>query len=391
MYYLSEPGVQCALGSNAQELRTKLVTGREPVPLPAEYFTSVGSRWVAQAQSNLAPLTNTLSSFDCRNNRLAASALEQIQADIDTAINKFGRSRIGVVMATSTSGISSTEEATKYLHDHQRYPIGYHAKQGVLAGLAEFVSEYLGTTGPSFTLSTACASSASAILSARRLLSLDLCDVVVVGGSDSLCEMTLQGFASLEALSSGCCKPFCNGRDGINLGEAAAIFLLGREPTDVALLGGAASADAHHISAPHPEGEGAFQAMSDALLDANLAPTDIDYLNLHGTGTIQNDKMESKAVNKLFGDQMLCSSTKSMTGHTLGTSGTLELSICYLLLTQTGSWRMPPSLYTELWDESLAPLRLTTTGADRQPERCLSNSFAFGGNNVSLIVGRSNA
>jgi 3-oxoacyl-[acyl-carrier-protein] synthase-1 len=205
--------------------------------------------------------------------------------------------------------------------------------------------------------------------------------------------MTLQGFAALEALSSDYCKPFSRYRDGINLGEAAAFFLLSREPGEVALLGGAASSDAHHISAPHPEGAGAYRAMSDALADAGLSTADADYLNLHGTGTVQNDAMESKAVNKLFGNQLPCSSSKSMTGHTLGASGALELSICWLLLTQAANWRLPPSLYIEQRDESLTPIRLTSisdTGA-RRPRYCLSNSFAFGGSNVSLLIGRTDA
>ena len=390
MYYLSEPAVHCTLGRNAQELRATLVTAGAAVPAPKQLFTCQGDRWVAAVQGELAPLPSALADFDCRNNRLAASALSQLQDRLDKAITRYGRARIGVVMGTSTTGIAQSEAAVRAVLNDENYPPGYHAIQGVLGGLGEFVAEWLGSTGPIYTLSTACTSSSNAMLSARRLLRLELCDLVVVGGVDSLCEMTLQGFASLEALSRSFCKPFASDREGINLGEAAAIFLLSREPGEVALLGGAASSDAHHISAPHPGGAGAFQAMSDALADAALQPEDIDYLNLHGTGTAQNDSMEAKAVYRLFGARLPCSSSKSMTGHTLGASGVLELAICWLLLTQQFNWRLPPSLYTGQRDKPLAPIQLTGTTAPPavRPQRCLSNSFAFGGNNVALITGR---
>ena len=133
--------------------------------------------------------------------------------------------------------------------------------------------------------------------------------------------------------------------------------------------------------------------MSGALADAGLEAASIDYLNLHGSGTVQNDSMESRAVSWLFGDQLSCSSSKSMTGHTLGASGALELAICWLLLTQASGWRFPPSLYAERQDASLAPIRLTGTNdsGSRRPRYCLSNSFAFGGSNVSLVIGRDHA
>lgn len=393
MYYLSKPGIHCALGNNAQDVRQALVVNGQPAPNPTEIFQKQNNRWVAQAKADLMELPTALRNFDCRNNRLAASALEQIRPEVELAISRYGRSRVAVVMGTSTTGIAQSETAVRAIMQEGQYPPGYHAIQGVLGGLGEFISAYLGTTGPCYTLSTACASSASAMLSARRLLRLGLCDAVVVGGADSLCQMTQQGFASLDALSNNFCKPFSCNRDGINLGEAAAIFLLSREPGEVVLLGGAASSDAHHISAPDPDGGGAYRAMSEALTDAELAAADIGYLNLHGTGTVQNDSMESKAVNKLFGSQLPCSSSKSMTGHTLGASGALELSICWLLLTQVSNWRFPPALYTEEWDSSLASIRPTDNleSGQQRPRYCQSNSFAFGGSNVSLILGRVDA
>lgn len=393
MFYLNDVGLLCTLGTGVEEVRAALVVHGREVPDPQELFGLHRERRVGLVRENLPALDGALSRFDCRNNRLAVAALEQIRPALDDALERYGEHRVAVVMGTSTSGIAASEGALKAVLETSDYPPDYHAVQGVLGGLGEFVCAYLGTSGPVSTVSTACSSSANAILSGKRLLELDLCDAVVVGGVDSLCEMTLQGFGALEALSDDLNTPFASGRDGINIGEAAAIFLMTREPTGVALLGGAASSDAHHISAPHPEGEGAYRAMQQALKIAGLMPANIDYLNAHGTGTVQNDAMESKAINRLFGAQTPCGSTKALTGHTLGACGALELAFCWLLLTQRDGWRLPPSLYTDRHDPELAPVRLT--GSDDHgtvpPQCCMSNSFAFGGSNVSLIVGAIDA
>ena len=374
-------------------LRDKLVINGRPDPRPENIFQQREKRYVANVASAGQSLPAAQAHSDCRNNRLAATALEQIRSVVDLAIDTYGASRVAVVLGTSTSGIEATESAIQSLAKNDQYTSGYDAIQGVFSGLSDFVSSYLGTTGPTFTISTACSSSSNAILSARRLLRLGLCDAVVTGGVDSHCDLTFRGFASLEALSASYCKPFAHDRDGINLGEAAAIFLLSREPREVALFGGSATSDAHHISAPDPTGDGAYAAMSGALLDAGLQPADISYLNLHGTGTELNDAMESSAVNRLFGSHLSCSSTKSMTGHTLGASGALELAICWLLLTQKSNWRTPPMLYQEKQDKSLASINLSGQSATSmtRPRYCVSNSFAFGGSNVSLLVGRTGA
>jgi 3-oxoacyl-[acyl-carrier-protein] synthase-1 len=259
----------------------------------------------------------------------------------------------------------------------------------MLGGLGDFVAQYLGLSGPAYTLSTACSSSANAALSARRLLLAGLADAVVFGGVDSLCEMTLQGFDSLEAQSAENNKPMSVERDGINIGEAAAIFLMSSEPTGPVLIGGCGSSDAHHISAPQPDGDGAYAAMAGALADAGLSPDQIDYINLHGTATQQNDSMESKAISRLFPKQIPCSSTKSLTGHTLGAAGALELGFCWLLLQANAHVRLPPALYRNDIDPELAPLSLADEKpVHNLPDYCLSNSFAFGGSNVSLIIGR---
>lgn len=398
MPYLNDMGILCTLGCSAQEVRHSLVTRDVAVPAPESLMQECYGALSGVVDRELPPLPLALAAYECRNNRLAAAALEQMRPALDAAIARYSNSRIAVVMGTSTSGIVESEKAVRALAQGEDYPSQYHAVQGILGGLGDFVAQYLHVSGPVSTLSTACSSSANAVLSARRLLALGVCDAVVVGGVDSLCEMTVGGFGSLAASSSGLCKPFSKHRDGINIGEAAAVFLVTNEPDfmqegavpgTVQILGGAATSDAHHISAPHPEGEGAFAAMQRALVDAKLPSSRIDYLNVHGTGTLLNDAMESKAIHRLFGAQVPCSSTKSMTGHTLGASGAVELAFCWLLLTQPDNWRLPPSLYAKERDEGLAAIRHAGDNeyGEQAPRYCMSNSFAFGGSNVSLIIG----
>ena len=389
MYYLNDLGVLCTLGIDKKQIVDTLLTRDRDIPLQEKLFSSRGDQYVGSIHAILPELPSRLERFDCRNNRLALAALEQLRPALDEAITRYGKSRIGVVMGTSTSGIAATEEAVRAIALRGVYPPGYHAIRGGLGGLGEFVGAYLGAAGPVSTVSTACSSSGNAVLSARRLLNLGLCDAVVVGGVDSLCELTLQGFGALEALSSGYCKPLTADRDGINIGEAAAIFLLSREPHGARLMGGAASSDAYHISAPHPQGEGAFQAMQGALLNGAISASEVDYLNLHGTGTPHNDSMECAAVARLFGGNTPCSSTKALTGHTLGAASALELALCWLLLNHRTHWRLPPALHTGEIDPQLATVRLAGVGDDLacRPTICMSNSFAFGGSNVSLLIG----
>lgn len=389
MFYLNDVGVLCTLGRDKAQIVDALLTRGRDIPEQVNLLSPQSGQQVGRIHASLPELPSSLERFDCRNNRLALAALEQLRPAFDTTVARYGTNRIGVVMGTSTSGIAATEVAVRTIAQQGKYPPGYHAIRGALGGLGEFVAACLGTTGPVSTVSTACSSSGNAILSARRLLSLGLCDAVVVGGVDSLCELTLQGFGALDALSSGYSKPLTAGRDGINIGEAAAIFLLSTEPYGARLMGGAASSDAYHISAPHPQGNGALQAMQGALRDGAVAASEVDYLNLHGTGTPHNDSMECAAVARLFGDNTPCSSTKALTGHALGAASALELALCWLLLKHEAHWRLPPALHTDEFDPQLAAVRLAGKADDfaLRPRVCMSNSFAFGGSNVSLLVG----
>jgi 3-oxoacyl-[acyl-carrier-protein] synthase-1 len=262
-------------------------------------------------------------------------------------------------------------------------------------GLAEFVARSLGLTGPAYTIATACSSSGKALAAAARLIRAGFADAALVGGVDSLCKMTVQGFAALEALSHGLCNPFSRNRDGINIGEAAAIFLLAPQPAAVRLAGTGETSDAHHVSAPDPTGKGAASAMAAALRHAGLTPADIAYLNLHGTATPLNDAMEGRAIHAIFGGATPCSSTKALTGHTLGAAGACEAAFLWLTLNtryNPENW-LPPHICDGEADPDIPTLNLAAPGAKLAPSgrrvAAMSTSFAFGGSNIAIALERT--
>ncbi len=332
-----------------------------------------------------------LARFDCRNNRAAELGLAQdgFAAAVASAAKRVGRERIGVFIGTSTAGILQTELAYRRRGaDDGSLPADFdYRRTHNTFSAAEYVRERLGLAGPCAAISTACSSSAKAFASASRLMEAGLIDAAVVGGVDTLCLTTLYGFNSLQLLSREPCRPYDAHRDGISIGEAAAFFLLERAGGDadsIALLGAGESCDAYHMSAPHPEGLGARRAMEAALGAARLQTGDIDYVNLHGTGTPSNDASEDQAVHGLFGDSIPVNSTKGMTGHTLGAAGAVEAVVSVLAIEEG---RVPGSPGTRTLDPQLRA-RYEIAGAPRDVRRVLSNSFGFGGSNCSLVFGR---
>ncbi|WP_434579541.1 beta-ketoacyl-[acyl-carrier-protein] synthase family protein [Pseudomonas sp. Z5-35] len=394
--YLNALGVICALGRDKQSVARNLFAGDCSGLRVEAGWVPERTLPVASVTGELAPIPQCLAAQRSRNNQLLLEAGMQIRPEIDQAISTYGRARIGIVLGTSTSGIDEASHGIAHYLREQRFPDGYDYQQQELSAPANFLSDWLGLSGPSYVISTACTSSARALMSARRLLDLGLCDAVLCGGVDSLCKLTLNGFSALEAVSSERCNPFSVNRSGINIGEAAVLFLMSKTPGDehsIALLGDGASSDAHHISAPEPSGRGARQAMEKALRCAGLDASQIDYLNLHGTATQHNDAMESHAVAGLFPAGVPCSSTKPMTGHTLGAAGALEAAFCWLTLSsQNPDQALPPHVWDGQADPDLPALQWTDTRTrlnPTTPRRLMSNSFAFGGNNVSLIIGNA--
>lgn len=341
---------------------------------------------VGRVEGELPAIPAALAPYASRNNQLLLAALAQIRHALGEALATFGPARVGLVLGTSTAGIGEAELAIATARRGEAVPTAFDYRQQELGSPSEFLARHLGLEGPAYTLSTACSSSARAFISGQRMLAAGLVDAVLVGGADSLCGLTLNGFDSLESLSGTLCQPFDNGRQGINIGEGAALFLLSRQPAPLALLGVGESSDAWHISAPHPDGVGAEAAMGMALAQASLTPEQVGYINLHGTATRLNDAMESQAVYRLFGDRVPCSSTKPLTGHVLGAAGAIEAALACLLLER--ALPLPPQRVMT-GDPALAPIRLVSGTTPLATPRILSNSFAFGGNNVSLLFGKS--
>lgn len=387
--YLNDLGLLCAAGNSKQEIMTRILSGDRSGLVPSTEFGIPAI--VGRCAEDLPEISENFSIYECRNNRLLLAALSQIRPTVDGMVGEFGPDRIGIVLGTSTSGVRSTELALAYQAAHGVLPEKFHYKQQQMGAGADFLASYLGVAGPTYIISTACSASGKALASARRLIDLGLCDAVITGGADSLCGLTVNGFAALESLSSGLCKPFGKHRDGINIGEAAALFVLSKKPGPVELSGIGASSDAYHFSAPDPSGSPVTKAMAAALSDAGKIPKDIDYINLHGTATLLNDAMESQAVNRLFGNQTPASSSKGMTGHTLGAAAALELGLCWMLMTDNEGQHLIPNINGDEPDESLAALHLVREGerAEHEIRLCQSNSCAFGGNNISIIIAKS--
>jgi 3-oxoacyl-[acyl-carrier-protein] synthase I len=360
---------------------------------PCDFETATVDTWTGQIlELEERPVRRGLEVYDCRTNRIAQLALEQdgFAAAVAAARERYGAGRVGVFVGTSTSGIFEAERAYRR-RDLQSgaLPAGFCYRATVNTySLGDFVGRYLGLTGASVVVSSACSSTAKVFGNAARMIAAGVCDAAVVGGADSLCLTTLYGFRSLELTSSQPCRPFDAERDGISLGEGAGFVLLEKPgrgvPADaLLLLGVGESADAYHMSTPHPEGAGAKLAMQRALQSARLSAAQIDYINLHGTATRTNDAAEDNAVVQLFGRATPCSSTKGATGHLLGAAGVTE-AVISMLAVRHGV--LPGSANTRSVDPALKCNYLLESRT-ATVKRVLTNSFGFGGSNCSLVIG----
>jgi 3-oxoacyl-[acyl-carrier-protein] synthase-1 len=321
-------------------------------------------------------------SSDSRCNLLADHLLASLAPAIVRETEAVGSRRIAVVVGTSTSGVRETGSAFASFLKLGQWPNNFRASAQELGDTAAHVARRIGAQGPVYGVSTACTSGAKALASAARSIQAGLCDAAIAGGIDSLCDLTLSGFSALESLSDTVCNPFSVHRRGINLGEGGALFVLSPNPSPMRLAGWGESADAYHMSAPDPEGTGAAAAMHRALVRAECNAREIDYLNLHGTATKLNDLMEARAVSRVFGSDLACSSTKPMTGHMLGAAGACEAAFTMMAI-QAG--RLPAHLWDGEADPDMPPIRLVA-GQAHQMRRAMSCSYAFGGNNIALIL-----
>ncbi|HEV7815743.1 MAG TPA: beta-ketoacyl-ACP synthase [Janthinobacterium sp.] len=391
-FYLNDCGIVCALGDTRAAVAERLL-GTQRGGVAASAAWSAGRPLpLGRVETPLPDGAHLPLPQRSRNNRLALAALAQIRPALEAAIARYGADRVGVVVGTSTSGIAETEAALRRYALDGSLPGTFHYGQQEMGSPAAMLAAELGIEGPAYVHSSACSSSAKAMASAARLMAMGLCDAVLTGGVDALCGFTVAGFGALESVSASLCNPFSANRAGINIGEGAALFLMSREPAAVALRGWGESSDGHHMSAPDPAGAGARLAIGQALARAGIEAGRVDYINLHGTATPQNDAMEARAIDALFGGAAAASSTKPFTGHALGAAAAIEAALCWLAMQDDNPLgKLPPHLWDGVADPALPALNLVAPGtALGRPLRwALSNSFAFGGANAVLLLGRT--
>jgi len=316
---------------------------------------------------------------------LLIAALQQIEPTILRLKSDYAPNRIGIVIGASNTGIHEAQKHLNVALETGKLPKEFSLSEIELYSPVAFLREKTGFSGPAYTVSTACSSSAKVFQDAKDLIEQDICDAVLVGGVDARCDFALNGFNALSALSYKHTNPMSKNRDGINLGEGAALFVMTRGNDGIKLLGVGESSDAYHLTSPDPTGTGAISSMKAVLSDAGLTPKEIDFINMHGTGTVANDAMESLAINSVFGENTLCASTKPLTGHTLGAAGAISVALSWLMLKHQF---VVPHIFDGEYGTDCAKINLATTKSQSNINTVLCNAFAFGGSNASVIIGR---
>lgn len=354
------------------------------------FRSAINSKSASEIKTKFPEIKEDL--YNIRCNKLLQHCYEQIKTEVSDLKAKYGSERIGIIIGTSNSGIEEIHRAVDEKLTHGEFPKDFDYRIIEMGNPANYLQKISGLDGVCYAISTACSSSAKAFSSARRLIENDICDAVLVGGTDSLCRFTDAGFGALEAVSQTQTNPFSKNRNGINIGEGAGLFILDKTAgkDGISLAGIGESSDAYHITSPHPEGIGAASAMQKALDDAGLKTSDIDYVNLHGTGTLHNDAMEARAMDAIF-PNVPCSSTKPLTGHCLGASGIVELALCWLTLSNYNkNQELIPHVYDGDYDENIPKLNLVGDPIEGENIKyCASSSFAFGGSNVCVMIGKN--
>ncbi|MET0182279.1 MAG: beta-ketoacyl-ACP synthase [Caulobacterales bacterium] len=372
--FIADYSVACALGADRAEVMRNLFAGAAYT----ETARLVGGREIPVGRLPFALMGDA---DETRTNWILAHVYAPLAAQIEQAKARYGAHRVGVVIGTSTSGIGEAGEAIKLKLTEGRWPSGFSLRPQLLGDTARYLALISGAEGPAYTVSTACTSGAKALAAAGRMLRADVCDVVIAGGVDSLCDLTINGFAALDSISDHRANPMSANRNGIHIGEGGGLFIVTREAGPYRLAGWGESSDAHHMSAPDPTGAGAELAWRRAMTMAGGAGA--DYAHLHGTATKLNDAMEAGLIDRVLGRDIPTSSTKGMTGHTLGAAGAVQAAFCLMALETE---KLPPHVWDGVRDPDLPPIRLAEIGETAALKHVMSASYAFGGNNCALIL-----
>ncbi len=389
MIYLHAISLVNALGGDIHTIRDNWAQGIAPGLRESSEWLLEGKKSVFGAVSEKLPeLPVAFNSEATRNNRLLALAWEKEKERFTSLLSSYDPARVAIVLGTSTSG---SDEAARFIAKRLKNEDdpAYDARSQEFGNPSEFLRRYLSLTGPAYTISTACTSSTRAIVSAARLVEAGIVDAAIAGGVDTLAQSAINGFNVLEALSPTLCKPFAANREGITIGEGSGLLWLDKNPSPIFLAGFGESSDAYHISSPEPEGRGAEAAMREALARAGLTPRGIDYINAHGTATLLNDASEAKAIMRTFGGKTPVTSTKNLTGHTLGAAGATDAGLAALLLTEPEATVSGQFRDGDVFDATLPPINVLSEKTKITANFVMSNNFAFGGNNASIIWGRT--
>ncbi len=381
--YINGYAIACAQGADAGAVEAA-VFADQPAPVSGLWPLISGlevpvGRLGFDLPANLPGVTRT--------NRLVSHLLDELAPHVAGAIEAYGAPRVAVIVGSSTTGIDEATQDLASLRLHGGFRDGFDMERQLLGDTAAHTAQMTGAKGPCWTVSTACTSGAKAMAAGARLIRTGLADAVICGGVDTLADMTVNGFAALESVSERVCNPFSANRDGISIGEGGAMFVISRTPSAWRLAGFGESSDAHHISAPDPSGAGGEIAVREALAAAGVSADDIAHIHAHGTATRLNDQMEAGLVSRLFGAGRATTSTKPLTGHTLGAAGAIQ-AVLSLMAMDRGQY--PPHLWDGEADPELPAVRMAAPGerAERALDTLLSLSFAFGGNNMALVLGR---
>lgn len=343
----------CNLGSNIDEVFNRALSGC------SDRFTFWGKWRVGRVETELPQINDA--DYNLRCNRLLLAALEPLE------IEKYDKNSLAVVCATTNSGVEEYEKSRNPKH----YQIG---------NPAEFIKNYYNLNNFHTSVSTACSSGIKAFSIARDLLDSGYAENVLVAGTDGISKLPQYGFDSLEILSPESSVPFSKNRKGINIGEGAAAFIVNKNSGIIDISGIGETTDFYHSTTPNPEGVEAEEAIRAALGDIS----DVDYINLHGTGTVANDLMEGRAVHKVFGEKTPASSTKPLTGHCLGAAASIETALCCKLL-ESKTTKVFPHIYDGEYDENIPKINLEG-GGENTVKTCLCTSFGFGGTNAAIVL-----
>lgn len=359
----------CNLGANIDEIFVNAINGKNNLFEISKDIIKGKSVRIGKINTDLEKIEDE--KFNLRCNRLILTCCKNL--GIEKYIEKFGKDNVAIVTATTNSGVEEFEHSQKIEHSELGNP-------------AVFLKEYYGLNNYYASVSTACSSGIKAFSIAQDLLNSGFAKAVIVAGVDSLAKVPIFGFNSLEVLSPQATNPMSKNRAGINIGEAVAVFVVANEGGEIEITGIGETTDIYHNTTPDPEAKEEIVAIKKALENSNLTPEDIDYINMHGTGTVANDLMEARAINEIFGNSTYTSSTKPLTGHCLGGASSIETALCCKLL-ENNSKQVFPHIFDNQYDETLPKIKLAKkdTKLDRL-KTCMNLSFGFGGTNAVMIL-----